>query len=52
MLHRDWCCRVMVFLEYQEPLIRSNTPSAPEQKIIAEGRGAKLFRKRQGKELT
>jgi len=33
--------------EYQEPLIRSNTPSAPEQKIIAEGRGAKLFRKRQ-----
>merc|ERR1711962_1679246 len=33
--------------EYQEPIIRSNTPSAPEQKINAEGRGAKLFRKRQ-----
>ena len=36
-------------LEYQEPIIRSNTPSNPEQKIHAEGRGAKLFRKRQGK---
>ena len=35
-------------LEYQEPIIRSNTPSNPEQKIHAEGRGAKLFRKRQG----
>jgi len=33
--------------EYQEPIIRSNTPSNPEQKIHAEGRGAKLFRKRQ-----
>ena len=36
------------FSEYQEPIIRSNTPSNPEQKIHAEGRGAKLFRKRQG----
>jgi len=33
--------------EYQEPCIRSNTPSAPAQKINSEGKGAKLFRKRQ-----
>lgn len=33
--------------EYKEPIIRSNTPSAPAQKINAEGKGAKLFRKRQ-----
>ena len=39
---------IISFLEYQEPIIRSNTPSNPEQKIHAEGRGAKLFRKRQG----
>ena len=42
---------IISFLEYQEPIIRSNTPSNPEQKIHAEGRGAKLFRKRQGQGL-
>jgi len=33
--------------DFIEPIIRSNTPSAPEQQMYAKGKGAKLFRKRQ-----
>lgn len=32
--------------DFVEPLIRSNTPTEPEHKINATGRGAKLFQKR------
>lgn len=33
--------------DFIEPVIRSNTPSEPEQHMYAKGKGAKLFRKRQ-----